>query len=163
MKELVILTSLFLVVSLKSCAQYNPSNKSIASYDVPAWYSEGKLGIFMHLSAFSVPAFKNEWYPSNMYYADDIPNVRHREYRKSFRDYHEKTYGPLNEFGYKDFIPMLTMEKFDANYYADLIKKSGASYFAAPAVHHDGFAMWDSKEIDWNAKKWGQNAMWLVN
>jgi alpha-L-fucosidase len=113
------------------------------------------LGIFMHLSAFSVPAFKNEWYASNMYYADDIPNLLHPEYRKMFRDHHEKTYGALKEFGYKDFIPMLTLEKFDADYYAELIKKSGAAYFAAPAVHHDGFAMWDSKVIDWNAARMG--------
>ena len=134
---------------------YNTSHESIASYDVPAWYSEGKLGVFMHLSAFSVPAFKNEWYATNMYYAEDNPTLRHKEYRKSFRDHHEKTYGSLKEFGYKDFIPMLKMEKFDADYYAELVKKSGAAYFAAPAVHHDGFAMWDSKVIDFNAAKMG--------
>lgn len=152
---MLIIKLLFIVLSLESFAQYNPSHKSIASYDVPEWYSEGKLGVFMHLSAFSVPAFKNEWYATNMYFPNDNPNLIHPEYRKSFRDHHEKTYGPLNEFGYKDFIPMLSLEKFDANYYADLVKKSGASYFAAPAVHHDGFAMWDSKEIEWNAKKMG--------
>ena len=26
---------------------YNTSHESIASYDVPEWYSEGKLGVFM--------------------------------------------------------------------------------------------------------------------
>ncbi len=140
---------------------YNTSHESIASYDVPAWYSEGKLGIFMHLSAFSVPAYKNEWYARNMYYAEDVPamndpnNPNLAAYFKSFRDHHEATYGPLNEFGYKDFIPMLKLEKFDADYYADLVKRSGANYFAAPAVHHDGFAMWDSKVIDWNAANMG--------
>ena len=86
---------------------YNTSHESLASYDVPQWYSEGKLGIFMHLSAFSVPQFKNEWYATNMYYADDNPNMKHKEYRKSFRDHHEKTYGSLKDFGYKDFIPLL--------------------------------------------------------
>ena len=124
MKKILIFT-LSLVLSLRSIAQYNPSHESISSYDVPAWYSEGKLGVFMHLSAFSVPAFKNEWYATNMYYAEDHPNLIHREYRKSFRDHHEKTYGSLNEFGYKDFIPMLKMENFDADYYSDLVKKSG--------------------------------------
>jgi len=155
MRKILILTLFFLVITLKSFAQYNSSHESIASYDVPTWYSEGKLGIFMHLSAFSVPAFKNEWYATSMYYAEDNPNIRHKEWTKSFRDHHEKTYGPLNEFGYKDFIPMFTLENFDADYYADLVKKSGAAYFAAPAVHHDGFAMWDSEVIDWNAKKMG--------
>ncbi|MEW6997833.1 alpha-L-fucosidase [Colwelliaceae bacterium BS250] len=136
--------------------KYNTSHESLSSYDVPQWYSEGKLGVFMHLSVFSVPAFKNEWYATNMYYTPDNPHMqKHPEYTKSFSEHHIKTYGDRKEFGYKDFIPKLTLEKFDANYYADLIKKSGASYFAAPAVHHDGFAMWDSKEIEWNAAKMG--------
>jgi alpha-L-fucosidase len=96
-----------------------------------------------------------------MYYAEDaqamndVNDPGKAAHIKSFRDYHEKTYGPLNEFGYKDFIPMLKLEKFDADYYAELVKKSGATYFAAPAVHHDGFAMWDSEVIDWNAAKMG--------
>ncbi|MBR8536157.1 alpha-L-fucosidase [Carboxylicivirga sediminis] len=168
MIKTVTYSALFLLLATVSCTGkskqkahstaskiYNPSHESIATYDVPSWYSDGKLGIFMHLSAFSVPAYKNEWYPTLMYYEKDNPNIKHHEWSKTFRDHHEATYGSLKEFGYKDFIPMLKMEKFDADYYADLVKKSGASYFAAPAVHHDGFAMWDSKVIEWNAAKMG--------
>ena len=155
MRKTNILAVLFLLSIGESFAQYNTSHESIASYDVPTWYSQGKLGIFMHLSAFSVPAFKNEWYPHNMYYDPTTPNTEYNEYRNSFREYHEQTYGPLDAFGYKDFIPMFTLDNFDADYYADLVKKSGATYFAAPAVHHDGFAMWDSNEIQWNAKQMG--------
>ena len=136
--------------------KYDTSHESLSSYDVPQWYSEGKLGVFMHLSLFSVPAYKNEWYAANMYYTPDNPNMqRYPEYGRSFSDHHIKTYGDRKNFGYKDFIPLFTLDKFDADYYADLIDKSGAAYFAAPAVHHDGFAMWDSKEIEWNAAKMG--------
>ena len=106
MKKLLISSLFLLVVSLKIFAQYDTTHVSIASYDVPGWYSEGKLGIFMHLSAFSVPAFQNEWYPRHIYYAEDNPTVIHHEWTKTFRDHHIATYGPLNEFGYKDFIPM---------------------------------------------------------
>jgi alpha-L-fucosidase len=155
MKKLLILTLIVLVVSLKGFAQYDTSHESIASYDVPVWYSGGKLGVFMHLSAFSVPAFRNEWYPRHIYFTEDNSTVIHAEYSKGFQDYHIETYGTLDEFGYKDLIPLLTMDKFDAEYYADLVKKSGATYFAAPAVHHDGFAMWDSEVIDWNAADMG--------
>ncbi|WP_289053389.1 alpha-L-fucosidase [Carboxylicivirga marina] len=168
MKRLLTYVAALLMLSLFSCdgkngkrsnteirKQYNTKHESIASYDVPAWYSEGKLGIFMHLSAFSVPAYKNEWYPTLMYYADNNPNVIHPDWAKTFRDHHEATYGSLKEFGYKDFIPMFKLENFNANYYAELVKKAGASYFAAPAVHHDGFAMWDSEVINWNAVKMG--------
>jgi len=154
--KLALLASLFATTPLLAKEKYDTSHESLASYDVPQWYTEGKLGFFMHLSAFSVPAFQNEWYASNMYYTADNPTMqRYPEYGKSFSDHHEKNYGDRKTFGYKDFIPMLTLEKFDAQYYADLIAKTGASYFAAPAIHHDGFAMWDSKVIDWNAKKMG--------
>ena len=36
-----------------------------------------------------------------------------------------KKYGPLNKFGYKDFIPMFKAEKFDATQWVDLFKKAG--------------------------------------
>ncbi|WP_430811967.1 MULTISPECIES: alpha-L-fucosidase [unclassified Carboxylicivirga] len=168
MKKLITYFSVLILVSLLSCdgrksnssrrgtqKTYNTSHESIASYGVPTWYSEGKLGIFMHLSAFSVIPYGNEWYASSMYFADDNPTIKGKEHRKKARVYHEENYGSLKEFGYKDFIPLLKMEKFDADYYADLVKRSGATYFAAPAVHHDGFAMWDSKVIDWNSVKMG--------
>ncbi len=50
---------------------------------------------------------------------------------------------------------MLTLDKFSADYYADLCNAIGAGYFAAAAVHHDGFAMWDSDEIAYNSVDMG--------
>ncbi len=154
--KIFFLASLLVSNTVIAEEKYNTSHESLSSYDVPQWYSEGKLGVFMHLSAFSVPAYKNEWYASNMYYTPDNSTMqRYPEYGKSFSDHHVQTYGDRKTFGYKDFIPQLTLSKFDADYYADLIQKTGAAYFAAPAVHHDGFAMWDSKVIEWNAVKMG--------
>ncbi|WP_068546827.1 alpha-L-fucosidase [Thalassotalea crassostreae] len=150
------LAAFFTANSISASEKYDTSEDSLASYDVPQWYSEGKLGFFMHLGVFSVPAYKNEWYPTNMYYTADNPNMqRHPEYASSFVEHHTTTYGDRKSFGYKDFIPQLTLDKFDADYYAELIANTGATYFAAPAIHHDGFAMWDSKEIEWNAMKMG--------
>ena len=68
-------------------------------------------------------------YPHNMYYDPTTPNTEYNEYRNSFREYHEQTYGPLDAFGYKDFIPMFTLDNFDADYYADLVKKIGSNLF----------------------------------
>ena len=34
-------------------------------------------------------------------------------------EHHVKTYGPHKEFGYKDFIPMFTAEKFDPEAWAN--------------------------------------------
>jgi alpha-L-fucosidase len=59
--------------------------------------------------------------------------------------YHEKTYGKLLEFGYKDFYNSLTGEGFDADAWGDLVVKSGARYAGVVTEHSDNFSMWDSK------------------
>jgi alpha-L-fucosidase len=69
--------------------------------------------------------------------------------------YHVETYGHPSQFGYKDFIPMFTAEKFDADEWADLFKRSGAQYAGPVAEHHDGFCMWDTAYSEWNATKMG--------
>ena len=71
------------------------------------------------------------------------------------RKHHEATYGPLEKFGYKDFIPMFTGEKFNADEWADLFQKAGARFAGPVAEHHDGFSMWDTKYSEWNAAKMG--------
>jgi len=91
--------------------------KSLENFQVPAWYIDGKFGIFIHWGAYSVPAFGNEWYPRNMYVAGS----------KEFK-HQVETYGPQSRFGYKDFLPMFKAEKFDAASWAKLLRESGAKY-----------------------------------
>ena len=67
----------------------------------------------------------------------------------------KQTWGDVSEFGYKDFIPLFTAEKFDADEWADLFKKAGAQFAGPVAQHHDGFAMWDSDLTEWDAKDMG--------
>ena len=117
---------------------------SLASFRLPEWFRAAKFGIFIHWGPYSVPAFANEWYSRNMY-IQGSPEYAH----------HIKTYGPHRDFGYKDFIPLFTAEKFDPAEWADLFKKAGARYAVPVAEHHDGFQMYDSALSDWNAKKMG--------
>jgi len=35
-----------------------------AKYQTPAWFTDGKFGIFMHWGIYSVPAHQSEWYLS---------------------------------------------------------------------------------------------------
>jgi len=65
--------------------------------------------------------------------------------------YHKETYGDQSKFGYKDFIPMLTLENFDADAIAELFQNSGARFVGLTAEHADGFAMWDSSLTEWDA------------
>jgi len=63
-------------------------------------------------------------------------------YRKDSKEYkhHLEKYDTHDQFGYKDFIPLFKAEKFDADAWVDLFKKSGFKYEVPVAEHHDGFA-----------------------
>ncbi|MCK5465531.1 MAG: alpha-L-fucosidase, partial [Bacteroidales bacterium] len=78
--------------------------ESMKQYRVPDWFRDAKIGIYFHWGVYSVPAYKTEWYSHYMYVPDH-----------PIHEYHTQTYGPVNEFGYKDFIPMFTAEKFTAD------------------------------------------------
>ena len=64
-------------------------------------------------------------------------------------------YGPLTQFGYKDFIPMFTAAKYDPAAWATLFKNAGAKYVVPVFEHHDGFQMYNSDLSDWTAVKMG--------
>jgi alpha-L-fucosidase len=115
----------------------------------PEWFKDAKFGIYFHWGVYSVPAYDNEWYPRWMY------TPGRKDWGGTVFEHHQKTYGPLSEFNYHDFIPMFKAEKFDAKEWADLFKSSGARFAGLVAQHHDGFAMWDSKINPWNAAAMG--------
>lgn len=120
--------------------KFEPNWESLKAYTVPQWYEDGKFGIFIHWGVYAVPAFGNEWYPRNMY-EQDRPEFNH----------HVETYGPQTEFGYKDFIPQFTAEKYDPQQWAQLFRESGARFVVPVAEHHDGFAMYDCSFSEWTA------------
>jgi alpha-L-fucosidase len=121
-----------------------PTWESLAqNYKVPAWYAGAKFGLCMHWGLYAVPAYHNEWYEKHMYGTPAIAK------------WHAEHFGPQDKFGYKDFIPMFTQEKFDPEAWAELFKKSGARFVAPTCQHHDGFALWDSKVAPYNAKVMG--------
>lgn len=117
---------------------------SLTDFTMPVWYEKAKFGIFIHWGLYSVPAFNNEWYSRNMY-VQGTPEYEH----------HIKTYGPQKAFGYKDFIPMFTADKFDADFWAETFAKAGAKYVVPVAEHHDGFQMYESFLSHYNAAEIG--------
>jgi len=130
--------------------KFEATSESLSNYQVPRWYEDAKFGIYFHWAPFSVAAYKTEWYPRWMY---NPPDRRGRG--KDFMEHHLKTWGPLDKFGYKDFIPLFKAEKWNPDRWARLFKEAGAKYVASAAVHHDGFAMWDSKHIPYNSRAMG--------
>ncbi len=130
--------------SVVAAGPYQADWASLEKQSVPAWYLDGKFGIFIHWGVYSVPAFGSEWYPRNMYVQGS----------KEFQ-HHLEAFGPQATFGYKDFIPQFRAEKFDPDHWAELFKKAGAKFVVPVAEHHDGFAMYDCGLSDWCAAKMG--------
>lgn len=112
--------------------------------EVPDWFRDAKFGLFFHWGPYSVPAYENEWYSRNMYTKGLSQNL-----------HHVKTYGSLNEFGYKDFYPLFLGENFDPQEWAELVVRSGAKYAGPVSEHADNFSMWNSKVNPINCMNYG--------
>lgn len=123
---------------------FKPTWKSLSQNQIPEWFRDAKFGIFTHWGLYTVPEYHNEWYSRNMY-RKEAP-----EY-----DYHREVYGPQDKFGYKDFIPLFTAQKFNPEDWVILFKKAGAKYYFPVAEHHDGFQMYRSDLSRYNAYEMG--------
>lgn len=102
--------------------------------EAPEWFRDAKFGLFFHWGPYSVPAFQNEWYSRNMY-CRGLEQHAH----------HVARYGQLAEFGYKDFMPMMTGKRFDPEEWAELTVRAGARYAGPVTEHADNFSMWNSR------------------
>lgn len=113
-------------------------------YKTPQWFKDGKFGIMMHWGLYAVPAYGSEWYVRYMYGGN-----------AGVMNWHVQKFGPLDRFGYKEFIPQFTAAKWDPDAWAELFRKSGAKYVVPTAEHHDGYSLWDSDLNRFNSMKMG--------
>jgi len=127
-------------------APCTPTWESLRAHHTPLWFRDDKFGIYTHWGVYAVPACgpNATWYPYNMY----------RE-GTSQHAHHVKTYGPPTEFGYKDFIPLFTGDRFAPDEWAELFAQSGARFAGPVGEHHDGFTMWDTRLSEWNVVRLG--------
>lgn len=107
----------FVAKSTNAKTRYDPNWASIDSRPLPAWYDEGKIGIFINWGLYSVPSFNNEWF----WYLWKGPKKN-----PEIVDFMEKNYRP--GFQYQDFAKMLTAEFYNPQEWVDVFKASGARY-----------------------------------
>jgi alpha-L-fucosidase len=138
--------------------KYDSTWNSLAKHETPDWYENAVLGIYFHWGVYSVPAF-GCWGGRNMYQPNGGTSEAWGHIEDKYintYDYVKKVYGePGTEFGYKDFIPMFKAEKWDPDSWAKLFKEAGADFVGPVAIHHDGFAMWDSEYAEYNSMDMG--------
>ena len=130
----VVLILLAIVCSLSIKAQ---ENELFKDREYPQWFSDAKLGIFIHYGLYSVPSYSDkeqyaEWFYKGLISGDSL--------RINFQ---KEVFG--EDFNYKDYKDLFKAELFDAAEWADLFAKSGAKYILFTSKHHDGYCMWDSK------------------
>jgi len=65
------------------------------------------------------------------------------------------------DYAYRNFAPQFRAQLFDPDQWAEILAGSGAKYVVQTSKHHEGFAMWPSKEASatwgrpWNAVEEG--------
>ena len=83
------------------------------------WFHKAKLGIFIHWGIYAVKGVSESWSFYNKY-------LPHDEYLKQCEGF--------------------TASKYDPKAWVELIKESGAQYTVLTTKHHDGVALWDTKQ-----------------
>jgi alpha-L-fucosidase len=86
------------------------------------WFQDAKFGMFIHWGVYSVPG-RGEWVMEN----EHIPARSYEQFASQF-----------NPAG------------FDAAKIVSIAKRAGMRYITITSKHHDGFAMWGTKQTTWN-------------
>jgi alpha-L-fucosidase len=137
----------------------------VRRHAVPAWWRDAKLGIFVHWTPASVPAFAptdaeigellasgepdalarvpySEWYENSLRFPDS-PVARH----------HAATYGGRP---YADFAAQweAALEHWDPDDWAARFAATGAGHVVFVAKHSDGYCLWPTQVTNPNRPGW---------
>jgi alpha-L-fucosidase len=152
----------------------DPSATQQRSRQMPEWYDDAKLGIFIHWGLPSVPAYAagKAFKPGELAHRslenDGGSNEGSYEmpysewYLFSLQDpqgktraYHDQTYG--SDTPYQAFQPIYesrVAENWRADEWASLFRAAGAQYVVLVSKHHDGYALWPSKVSNPHRQGW---------
>lgn len=130
---------------------------ALEQHEVPDWFHDAKLGIFLHWGLYSVPAWAprvehinaiiaksgapglyranpySEWY-RNSYRVPNSPSEKHHREVHGERDYYDFTAEFNKDAGAADL-----------DHLASLLCEAGAEYVVLTSKHHDGFTLWPSE------------------
>jgi alpha-L-fucosidase len=96
-----------------------PSESAQAKARRMQWFADAKFGVFIHWGIYAVDGIDESWSFFN-------GKISHADYLKQLRG-----------FG---------AQRYDPKAWADLIKRAGARYAVLTTRHHDGVALWDSRQ-----------------
>jgi alpha-L-fucosidase len=111
-----------LAISLIVCNQPLSAQTSINADSIKEkmeWFEDAKLGIFIHWGIYAVNGIDESWSFFNK-------KISHADYMRQLKGF--------------------TASKYDPAQWAVLIKESGARYAVITTKHHDGVALWSTKQ-----------------
>jgi len=139
--------------------RYEATWDSLDKRPMPSWFLDAKFGIFIHWGVYSVPSFAAAGVAKEQPYAEWYWNslVKGRDQADQNAPgaaawkFHQRVFGA--NFPYQDFAPMFRAELFDPDQWAAALAGSGAKYVVLTSKHHEGFALWPSREA---SATWGR-------
>ena len=138
------LAGLLLVCTAAAEGPYVPTWESLKKHRDPEWFRDAKFGIYTHWGPISLANARSPrasgWYARSLY----MPK------RWEFA-YHRQHFGDQKTVGYKDVIARFKAPKFDADEWAELFARAGARFAGPVAIHHENYALWDSKLTEWDS------------
>jgi len=117
MRWFFLVSTLLVSFYFKAGAQQKINPDSIR--DKMQWFQDAKLGIFIHWGMYSVNGIGESWSFHNK-------EISHADYLKQMGGF--------------------TASKYNPGEWATLIKESGARYAVITTKHHDGMALWPTKQ-----------------
>ena len=152
-KTLTIILLLCAVILSPLCGHsqndlVQPTWESLNERGYPQWFSDAKLGIFIHWGLYSVPAYASkegygEWFYRGL--------MQKEPERMRIMSYYADTTKPVFD-QYKELTKYWHAELWNPDEWADLFQYAGAKYVVLVTKHHDGYCLWDSQfQPEWNS------------
>jgi alpha-L-fucosidase len=111
-----------LLLALATVAPAQTYTPSPENLKMRQWYQDAKFGLFIHWGVYSVLG-DGEWVLNN---------------RK------------MTLADYQKLPPQFNPTEFNAAEWVSMAKDAGMKYITITSKHHDGFAMWGTKQTNWN-------------
>lgn len=145
----------------QTAARYTPDLSSLKQHQVPAWFNNAKLGIFIHWGLYSVPGWAPLTHTAHDFNSNDY--LKYDPYAEWYyntmripgsptADYQRQHFGDGDY--YATFTPMFNAasRNWNPDVWAKIFKDAGARYAVLTSKHHEGFTLWPSEVPNPNQK-----------
>lgn len=128
-----------------SAQNTSPTWESINHRGYPKWFSDAKLGIFIHWGLYSVPSYASKEGYAEWLYRGLMTNEPSRtRIMENYTDDSDPAFaGNPALANYAGLRSYWKAELWNPEQWAQLFEDAGAKYVMLVTKHHDGYCLWD--------------------